>query len=126
MLEVIEFSDKICLHDIRTKAIVGVLDSERTTPQTIVAHIDIFLDLAPSGASDSLSDTVDYSNVYTLLLREIETSRYLLLEKLAEMCSSVVLDADARILAVKVCLEKPEALANETVAKIEVVRRRFV
>ena len=61
----------------------GVEASERELGGRFAVDVELHLDLAPAGASDDLSKTVDYKAVYELV-REVEGARrYALVEALA-------------------------------------------
>ena len=61
----------------------GVEASERELGGRFAVDVELYLDLAPAGASDDLSKTVDYKAVYKLV-REVESARsYELVEALA-------------------------------------------
>ena len=76
--------DLIELRGLRLAGIVGVLAHEQAQPQPLELDLDIHLDLAAAGASDDLGDTVDYGALCAVAEQVVSTTRYALLEALAE------------------------------------------
>ena len=118
--------DRIELRGLRVDAICGVLPHERTTPQPLELDIDIEADLAAAGASDDLTDTIDYGAV-TATAAQVSTSlEPQLLEHLAERVASAVLALDARATSVTVSVRKLEPPVPERLATsgVRVTRTR--
>lgn len=100
--------DRIELRGLRVDAIVGVLPHERTTPQPLEIDLDIETDLAPAGESDDLRDTVDYGAIVAIVEDVTMASQPLLLERLAELLASAVLEHEPRVAAVTIAVRKLE------------------
>ena len=115
--------DKISLNAIKAEAVIGTFPHERTTPQPVIADIDIFCDLAPAGKSDMLEDTVDYFELEERIFRLISDSQFHLLERLADHIAASVL-SDIRITGCRVKLTKPLALKHSGPVSLEIVRER--
>ncbi len=85
----------------------GVLPEERTRAQPFEIDLDLAVDLGPAGASDHLSDTVDYGAVAGVVTSTVAGPRsYGLLEGLAGQVAGAVLAVDSRISGVTVTLRK--------------------
>ena len=54
---------KVFINDLVVRAIIGVNDSERDSPQEIVINLDLFTDLRRAGATDDIADCIDYQSV---------------------------------------------------------------
>jgi FolB domain-containing protein len=113
-------TDVIELRGLRLSAIVGVLPHEQHQPQPLELDVDITVDLAAAGASDELTDTVDYGALCALAEEVVVGSRFALLEALAERVAAVLLGADPRVAAVTVSVRKlrppvPQPLATSGV-----------
>lgn len=118
--------DRIELRGLVVLARVGVLPFEMDQDQPIEVDVDLVTDLAPAGASDDLTDTVDYGAVCAVVEKAIRAAPVGLLERLAALVAEAVLAADARIDAVEVAARKlrppvPQQLAT---SGVRVVRRR--
>ncbi len=100
--------DSIQLTNIRCYGYTGALPEEQVLGQWFEVNLTLWLDLAPSGASDRLSDTLDYCKVIETVQTIIKTSRFALLERLATVIADAVLGFD-RVSQVQVRLIKPAA-----------------
>ncbi len=102
-------SDEIHIRDLHLRCIVGVFETERRKLQDVVLNITLYADLARSGRTDRIEDTVDYKAVKNRVIEVVENSNYHLLEALAERVAQVCLD-EPRVAAVEVTVDKPGAL----------------
>jgi dihydroneopterin aldolase len=98
--------DVIELRGLRMAGVVGVLAHEQTHAQPLELDIDVHVDLSAAGASDDLTDTVDYGALCTSAERVVTTTSYALLEALAEDVAASLLASDPRVDAVTVSLRK--------------------
>ena len=101
-------TDVIELRGLRLRAIVGVLEWERRVAQPLELDLDVVLDLTAAGASDDLTDTVDYGQLCQVAEAAVVEGRFLLLEALVEQVAQALLAVDARIEAVTVAARKLE------------------
>jgi dihydroneopterin aldolase len=74
----------------------------------------LWLDLAKSGASDRIEDTLDYRNAIETVKQLIKTSKFALVEKLASAIAEALLQLPAHpdqpvVEQVRVQLSKPAA-----------------
>lgn len=83
--------DIIFIEELRLETIVGVLPRERVWPQKLEISLEIGVDMTRAGSSDELRDTVDYAAVVDRLRTELVSSRFQLLEKVAEHVASLLL-----------------------------------
>jgi dihydroneopterin aldolase len=116
--------DQIQLRGIRATGIHGVLPEERVRPQPFEVDLDLWVDLSVAGASDQLTDTVDYAGVADAAIGIVSGSpSYQLLEALA---ASATLARDRRIAAVTVGLRKLQPPLEVDIATVGVciTRRR--
>ncbi len=118
--------DVIELRGLHLTGIVGVLPHEQAQPQPLELDIDIRLDLVAAGASDALADTVDYGELCASAERVVTTTRYALLEALAERLAAELLDQDARIATVTVWLRKlrPPVAQHLGTSGVRITRER--
>ena len=117
--------DRIVVPELRLQARVGVGEEERARPQRVVLRVELRLDLGPAGASDALSDTVDYEAVCELAERIVRSRPFELIEAMAEEVAAALLD-ELDVREARVRVRKPGALARWGVpfAEVEVRRRR--
>lgn len=100
--------DRITLTGIRAFGHHGVLPHERALGQQFSADVTLFLDLTPVGASDRLSDTVDYGGVAAAVAEELAGPALDTIEALAHRIADRCID-DERVRAVEVTVHKPMA-----------------
>ena len=70
----------------------GVTAAEKETGRIFEVDCELEFDLAEAGQSDSLTDTVDYVQVYELIREAVEGSAFSLLEGLARRMAAGILD----------------------------------
>lgn len=118
--------DVIELRGLRVAGIVGVLAHERTQAQPLDLDLDVVLDLAQAGASDDLSDTVDYGAVCAAAELAVTSTSFALLEALAQRIAEVVLAVDDRIAEVTVSVRKlrPPVAQHLATSGVRVTRAR--
>jgi dihydroneopterin aldolase len=118
--------DLIELRGLRLAGIVGVLAHEQAQAQPLELDVDVRLDLRAAGTSDSLGDTVDYGALCAVAEAVVSTTRYALLEALAEHLASALLDADPRIDAVTLAVRKlrPPVAQQLSTSGVRVTRER--
>lgn len=85
-------TDVIFIREFKIATLIGVHPHERQAPQTIRLDLDIGLPYRRRWTSDDIGDTVDYGVVVQRIRALLETSRFFLLETLAEHVAAVVLD----------------------------------
>lgn len=112
--------DRIELRGLRALGRCGVLPEEVTRAQPLEVDLDLRLSLAAAGASDDLTDTVDYGAVCAAVEATITAGHVQLLEHLAALLADAVLAVDGRIDAVELSVRKlrppvPQHLASSGV-----------
>jgi dihydroneopterin aldolase len=98
--------DQIQLRGLRVVGVHGVLPEERERAQPFEIDLDIEADLTRAGASDQLTDTLDYGELTAVAAAVVSTESYGLLERLATRIAEEVLATDERAVAVTVTVSK--------------------
>lgn len=83
----------IIIEQLKVEALIGVYDNERLQTQPL--WLDIKLTLANdsiAGATDQLSDTVDYATVCQIIRTHITQTNFQLLEALAQYLALLLLN----------------------------------
>lgn len=106
---------------LEVQTTIGVHDSEKRGPQRVRVSVDLKVREQGPARSDRLADVLDYAGVVRLVEQLTRQGHVNLLETLAERIADGCL-ADARVLAVRVRLEKPDVIANATSVGIEIER----
>ncbi|MBO6548460.1 MAG: dihydroneopterin aldolase [Rhizobiales bacterium] len=110
----------IFIKDLELMAVIGVYDHEKNNRQRVVANIDITVQENPD-AADEIDEVVCYHKVVKKIQSICENGHVHLLETLAETIAESCLE-DKRILAIRVKLEKPEALREAASVGVEIER----
>jgi dihydroneopterin aldolase len=84
-------SDRILLEGMVFQGTHGVNPEEQVTPQPFEVDVELSLDLQPAGRDDDLERTVDYSKVFTTTGEVVASTRFLLIEALAEAIAEELL-----------------------------------
>ena len=118
-------SDRIVLHDMVFQGRHGVLEKEQHEPQPFHVDVELMLNLQPAAVDDDLKRTVDYSVVFEVTRQIVESTRFRLLEALAEAIAHELLVAFP-IQEVVVRVRKPQAPIEGILAYagVEIWRRR--
>jgi 7,8-dihydroneopterin aldolase/epimerase/oxygenase len=116
--------DVIQLTGIRCYGYTGYLAEERLLGQWFEVDLRIGVNLASAGQSDRIEDTLDYRSVIAAVKEIISTSKFDLVEKLAETIVTTVLRL-AKVEQVELKLHKPAAPIPDFGGKItiELTRR---
>jgi dihydroneopterin aldolase len=103
----------------------GVLEEEQTKPQPFEVDVELRLNLQPAGLSDDLGQTIDYGVVYDVCRQIVESTRFNLIEALAEAIAQELL-ADYPADEVTVRIRKPAVKLSGPFrsAGVEIRRRR--
>jgi dihydroneopterin aldolase len=113
-------ADRIEIRALRVVATHGVLPEERQRPQPFELDLDLTYDARPAGASDRLSDTVDYGAVVERVAEVVRGPSLQLLEALAEAVAAAVFGVDPRIAGVEVVVRKLRPPIAEDVGPVAV------
>ena len=105
---------------LEVEAVVGVHDHEKVAPQPLRISIDLTVREAPEGHDDKLASVVCYEDVVRGVQSICGMGHVNLIETLAERIADFCLE-DARVHAVRVSIEKPQAFTECSVG-IEIER----
>jgi dihydroneopterin aldolase len=84
-------SDRIIIDGMTFHGTHGVHEHEQLEPQPFEVDVVLALNLQPAGLSDDLTQTVDYSRVFETCRQIVESTRFNLVEALAEAIAHEVL-----------------------------------
>lgn len=99
-------SDKIALLGLEFHGFHGVFPVEAELGARFIVDVEMYL---PLPKEDDLSQTVDYSKVYTLIQRQVTQRRYKLIEALASAIADEILTGHKNIAKVVIRVHKPHA-----------------
>lgn len=115
--------DIIYISELKAEANLGVYDWEKRLPQTVEINLEFAMRDARAGASDSLSDTIDYAEVTERIRKELVARRFELLEALAEFIANLLLNDFGSPWA-KVNIAKIGMIRNVKRVGVTIERRR--
>lgn len=106
-------TDQLTVRGIAIHGHHGVLQRERREGQRFVVDMVLGIDTAAAGASDDLSDTVDYGTLVVEVKGAVEQDPVDLIETLAQRIADVCL-GHAQVDWVEVTVHKPHAPIEAT------------
>jgi FolB domain-containing protein len=102
-------TDRIEVHDLLVRCIVGINPEERVKKQDVIINLTLFGDLRRAGQSDDIEDAINYKTLTKRVLDHIEESEYFLVEKMAHKIAEIAV-TEFGIQRAIVSVEKPGAL----------------
>jgi dihydroneopterin aldolase len=119
--------DRITLRNIRVFTHVGCTAEERRVGQHLEIDIEFHLDLRGPGASDKISDSIDYAKAFALVQKAVAGLEANLLETIAERAADSIADLGAPEVVVRVRKPAPPIPGGHAdFAEVEIRRRRAV
>jgi dihydroneopterin aldolase len=115
--------DRIFLHGLGIECIIGFIEWERRTKQTVVLDVEMPVDCARAAASDDVGDTLDYKKVAKRLIAFVSESEFKLVETLAHRAALLILDEFA-VEWVRLSVNKPGAIRGSKDVGVAVMRTR--
>lgn len=113
--------DQVIIRDLSARGIIGINNWEREKPQEILINIVLFGDLSKAGASDDISDTINYRTVAKKVQHHAETAARLTVEALAADIARLCLEENG-VQKVRVRVEKPGAVRFAASVGVEIER----
>jgi D-erythro-7,8-dihydroneopterin triphosphate epimerase len=115
---------KIRITNLRLRTIIGANEWERDVEQDIVINVVIDYDATNASKSDNLKDTIDYKTLTKKIIKHVQSSRYFLLEKLADKILTLVLDTP-KVTEALVRVDKPLALRFADSVSVELTKKKL-
>jgi len=117
-------SDRILLEGMVFRGTHGVHPEEQATPQRFEVDVELVRNLQPAGLSDDLAETIDYGRVFEACRQIVESTRFNLIEALAEAIAHEIL-VEFRPDEVTVRVHKPDVRLGGELRNVGVeIRRR--
>lgn len=118
-----EFMDKIHISDLHFRCIIGINPDERINKQDVLINLTLYTDFSKSIVTEDIEDTVNYKKLKLDIMALVESSSFLLVEKLASTVSDCCLSYKG-VQAAKVKVEKPTALRFAKSVGVEIFRNK--
>ncbi|MEM6445259.1 MAG: dihydroneopterin aldolase [Cyanobacteria bacterium P01_D01_bin.123] len=90
-----ELGDCLVISNIECYGYTGYFAEERSLGQWFSVDLYIWTDLKPAAASDDLQDTLNYAAIVTAVQEFVQSSKFALLETLAQNIADLVLSQSA-------------------------------
>ncbi|NLV16812.1 MAG: 2-amino-4-hydroxy-6-hydroxymethyldihydropteridine diphosphokinase [Syntrophomonadaceae bacterium] len=97
--------DQIILDGLKFWGCHGITPEEKNKPQPFEVHLVLYRDLSRAGQTDSIDDTVDYSQVFADIRHIVEKESFNLLEKMADRIAAHVLGLN-KVITARVTVKK--------------------
>lgn len=97
--------------DLKVRAIIGTKPWERKNKQELIVNISLQYDATKASHSDNLKDAIDYEHLTKTVIKTIENSHFLLLEKLAAKVMDKI-KAYKGLQKATLRIDKPQAIAD--------------
>ena len=102
-------TDRIEIHDLLLRCIVGINPEERVKKQDVIINLTLYGNMRQAGLSDDIEDAINYKSLTKRVIDHVEESSFFLVEKLAHSIAEIAVcefGVDQAIVSV----EKPGAL----------------
>ncbi|KAH7672855.1 Dihydroneopterin aldolase protein [Dioscorea alata] len=118
--------DKLVLRGLQFHGFHGVKQEEKKLGQKFFVDVDAWLDLSTAGATDDISDTVSYTDIYRIVKEIVEGPSQNLLESVAHLIANTTLLKIPQISAIRVKVGKPHVAVPGPVdyLGVEILRYR--
>lgn len=113
----------VFIRDLILDSHIGVYDHEKNTSQKIRINVDLSVMENIKNLNDDIDNVVCYESIATAIETIVSSGHVHLVETLAENIAEMSL-RDARILSVRVRVEKLEAIRNTASVGVEIERYR--
>jgi 7,8-dihydroneopterin aldolase/epimerase/oxygenase len=114
---------RIFVRGLSLTAQCGVYAHEKGRPRPLVIDIEATIDPLVRASADALAETVDYDALAAHARNVVGEAHVHLIETIAERICDRIL-SDARILAVRVRVEKPGSVTDAISSGVEIERAR--
>lgn len=116
--------DQIYIENLELFGYHGVLEQEQELGQKFVVSARLFLDTRRAGKTDSLKESLDYSEVCQKIKEIVERQRCLLIERVAEIIAEKLLLTFELLKEVEITVKKPWAPVMVHLDTVSVTIRR--
>jgi dihydroneopterin aldolase len=113
----------VFVKDLEIDALLGIYPEEKARPQRIIVNIDLSVKEGNDPTSDDIKNVVSYEIVVKKVERIVAQGHVNLVETLAELIAIACLK-DARVMAARVRIEKPDVIKNARSVGVEIERAR--
>ncbi|MEL6361982.1 MAG: dihydroneopterin aldolase [Pseudomonadota bacterium] len=120
---IVETSRTVFVRELTIPAFIGAYDHEFDHKQPVVIDLDLEVVEPATPAADKLENVVCYNRMCTGIREIVDEGHIKLVETLAERIATFAL-AHPMVNAVRVRVQKPEAISEAAGAGVEIRRRK--
>ncbi len=113
----------VFIRDLVLDSYIGIYDHEKNKSQKIRVNVDLSVKENLKNINDNINNVVCYEKIALAIKTIVQSGHVHLVETLAENIAEMSLQ-DPRVICVRVCVEKLEAIENTTSVGIEIERSR--
>ena len=101
--------DIVYIRDLRIETIIGIYQLEREVKQTVSFDLEMAHDIRKAAATDDIAFALNYKSIAKRLIKFIEESEFLLVERMAEEVAGIVMN-EFNVPWLRLRVSKPGAL----------------
>ena len=101
--------DIVYIRDLRIETIIGIYQWEREVKQTVSFDLEMAHDIRKAAATDYIAFALNYKSIAKRLIKFIEESEFLLVERMAEEVAGIVMN-EFNVPWLRLRVSKPGAL----------------
>lgn len=116
-------TDKIFLEGLEVRCIIGTLPRERKAKQKISIDLEFSTSVKKAARLDNLKDSINYKKVSDRITEFVSTSRFCLIETLAERLAAILL-REFKLKNLRLRIRKPAAIRNAKNVGVEIARKQ--
>ena len=116
--------DILYIKQLEIETIIGINDWERKVRQKVSIDLEMATDTRKAGKSDNIDDTLNYKVIAKRIIQFVESSKFLLIEALAENVAAILLE-EFQVPWLKLTLSKPGAIRGSRDVGVVIERGRI-
>ena len=113
--------DIVYIKGVSASTTIGVYDHERDIKQDLKIDLEMAFNNQAAGASDDVTNALDYDAISNRTLEYVESNQHFLIESVAENLSQLLLD-EFPIEQLTLTISKPAAVSAANDVGIKIVR----
>ncbi|MCZ6502759.1 MAG: dihydroneopterin aldolase [Gammaproteobacteria bacterium] len=116
--------DIVYIKQLEIETIIGINDWERKVRQKVCIDLEMATDIREAGKTDNIDDTLNYKTIAKRIIQFVESSKFLLIEALAENVAAIILE-EFQVPWLKLTLSKPGAIRGSRDVGVIIERGRI-
>ena len=100
----------IAIEQLQCECIVGILERERKQKQVIFLDIAMQVDFTAAAKTESIVETLDYTQVSHSIIELIQVKKFQLIETMAVECLQYLMSSYPKLHSASIAIAKPKAL----------------